>query len=146
MAKDTTKFSITPYEQRIEKPWGFELILSDGRSQVTSKILHVTAGKRSSLQYHDTKEEILTLISGEGILELEDQKGEVKKFNMEMRKSYLILPHQIHRFAGGSVDCEIMESSTPETGNTVRLEDDFNRDTETEEVRATRTSDKLYTG
>lgn len=135
MIKDSSKFLVKPYVMKVEKPWGFELIFSDGTAKITSKILHVDAGKRSSLQYHNIKEEILTLISGDGILELEDNKGEVKKFNMKLRKSYIIIPNQIHRFAAGSIDCEIMESSTPEKGNTVRLEDDFSRTTETESDR-----------
>lgn len=135
--KDTTKFKIEPYVMRVEKPWGFELIFSDGTAKITSKILHVAAGKRSSLQYHEVKEEILTLISGDGILELEDSNGEVKKFSMELRKSYLVVPNQIHRFSAGGIDCEIMESSTPESGNTVRLEDDYQRGTESDEDRKT---------
>lgn len=135
MKKDTNKFKIEPYVMKVEKPWGFELIFSDGTAKITSKILHVTAGKRSSLQYHEEKEEILTLISGEGILELEDNNGEVKKFDMEIRKSYLIIPNQIHRFSAGSEDCEIMESSTSENGNTIRLEDDYSRGVETDEDR-----------
>lgn len=135
MNKDTTKFKIEPYVMRVEKPWGFELIFSDGTAKITSKILHVNAGKRSSLQYHDVKEEILTLISGDGILELEDNNGEVKKFSMELRKSYLVIPNQIHRFSAGQSDCEIMESSTPESGNTVRIEDDYERGLESEEDR-----------
>lgn len=133
--KDTSKFKIESYVMRVEKPWGFELIFSDGKAKITSKILHVSAGKRSSLQYHEEKEEILTLLSGEGILELEDNTGEVKKFNMELRKSYIIIPNQIHRFAAGIEDCEIMESSTPESGNTVRIEDDYSRGVETDEDR-----------
>ncbi len=133
--KDTSKFSVKPYILKVDKPWGFELIFSDGSTKVTSKLLHVTAGRRSSLQFHDTKEEILTLISGEGILELEDSLGNIQKFNMELRKSYLILPNQIHRFSAGQTDCEIMEASTPEKGNTVRLEDDYKRGIETESDR-----------
>ncbi len=141
MNKDVTKFKIDPYVMEVPKPWGFELVLSDGTSKVTSKILHVTKGKRSSLQYHDIKEEILTLISGDGILELEDNNGEIKKFNMVLRKRYLIVPFQIHRFSAGETDCEIMESSTPESGNTVRIEDDYSRDTETDEDRKTERQD-----
>ena len=130
--KDTTKFKTDSYVMKVDKPWGFELIFSDGTAKITSKILHVTAGKRSSLQYHEVKEEILTLISGDGILEIENNKGEIEKLIMELRKSYLIVPNQIHRFAAGSKDCEIMESSTPEIGNTIRLEDDYSRGIETE--------------
>lgn len=135
MTKDRSKFSTEAYVMKVDKPWGFELIFSDGKAKITSKILHVTIGKRSSLQYHEEKEEILTLLSGEGILELEDNTGEVKKFTMEPRKSYLIKSNQIHRFAAGKENCEIMESSTPEMGNTVRLEDDYSRGVETDADR-----------
>jgi len=135
MNKDTTKFKIDPYVIEVPKPWGFELIFSDGTAKITSKILHVTKGKRSSLQYHDIKEEILTLIGGDGILEIEDSSGEIKKFNMILRKSYIVVPNQIHRFSAGETDCEIMESSTPESGNTVRIEDDYSRGVETDEDR-----------
>lgn len=144
MKKDTTKFKTDAFAMKVEKPWGFELIFSDGTAKITSKILHVTAGKRSSLQYHEEKEEILTLLSGDGILEIEDSTGEVKKFTMKLRKSYIIIPNQIHRFAAGSEDCEIMESSTPEKGNTVRLEDDYNRGTETEMDRRVKRKNMLY--
>lgn len=137
MKKDTTNFKIEPYVMRVEKPWGFELIFSDGTTSVTSKILHVNSGKRSSLQYHDQKEEILTLISGIGVLEIEDNAGNMQKITMENRKSYLIVPNQIHRFSAGEADCEIMESSTPEKGNTVRLEDDYKRGIETDDDRKT---------
>ena len=137
MTKDTSKFSIDSYVMKVDKPWGFELIFSDGTAKITSKILHVTAGKRSSLQYHDTKEEILTLINGEGILEIENSKGKVEKLKMEPRKSYIIIPNQIHRFSAGTIDCEIMESSTPEAGNTIRIEDDYSRGIETEVDRQT---------
>lgn len=137
MIKDTSKFSTEPYVMKVNKPWGFELIFSNGTAKITSKILHVTGGKRSSLQYHDTKEEILTLLNGEGILEIENSKGKMEKRSMELRKSYLIVPNQIHRFSAGAIDCEIMESSTPEAGNTIRIEDDYSRGIETEVDRQT---------
>jgi len=144
--KDTSKFSLDPHQLKVEKPWGFELILSSKDSRVTSKILHVNKGERISLQYHYVKEEILTLLTGDGILELEDSSGKIRKFKMEFRKSYVIVPNQIHRIGAGAQDCEIMESSTPEVGNTVRLEDDYKRTTETPESRSKRTSGGTYMG
>ena len=89
--KNTSKFKIEPYLLKIEKPWGFELILSPTNSKITSKILHINKGLRISLQYHDIKEEVLTLLSGDGILELEDASGQVKKFKMELRKAYYVV-------------------------------------------------------
>lgn len=136
MNNDKSKFVTDPYVLKVDKPWGYELIFSDGSPKVTSKILHINAGKRSSLQYHEEKEEILTLINGEAILEIEDSDGQIQKVNMDLRKSYLILPNQIHRFSGGNIDGEIMEASTPEKGKTVRIEDDYQRGVETDEDRS----------
>lgn len=144
--KDTSKFKIEPFQLKVEKPWGYELIFSQPGAKITSKILHVNKGARISLQYHDVKEEILTLLTGDGVLELEDFQGKVQKFKMELLKSYLIIPTQIHRLGAGETDCEIMESSTPEEGNTVRLEDDYKRGTETSETRSKRTAGSTYLG
>ena len=114
---------------KIEKPWGYEILLTTPDLTYSGKILHVLAGKRSSLQYHDQKTETLTLIRGQAKLLLEG-----KEFEMETDKGYQINPMQKHRYTG-IIDCDIIEHSTPEIGNTVRLEDDYARGTETEEER-----------
>ena len=72
-----SKFTTKPYFQRVEKPWGHEFIFASVESPVTGKILHVDEGKRFSLQYHDQKKEVLTLISGQALLTIENGKGEV---------------------------------------------------------------------
>ncbi len=123
-----------PYQLKVEKPWGYELILTPNDSPITGKILHLNTGCRFSLQYHDKKEESLILISGEAEIILEDEKGTLSTFRMESRKGYYIKPFRKHRVRAIS-ECEIMEVSTPEKGNTVRLEDDYSRETETEEMR-----------
>jgi len=145
MTKDKSKFSTKPNLLKVSKPWGFELILSQEGSKITSKILHIDSGKRFSLQYHDEKEEVLTLLSGEALVYLEDPSGNIQKIPMELQKGYWIIPFQTHRVEAQSA-CEILESSTTETGNTVRLEDDFKRGTETEKSRTSRSSDKTYMG
>ncbi len=127
-------FLTTPFVSRIEKPWGYELILTPEESKVTGKILHLNAGCRFSLQYHDEKEETLILISGEAEIILENEDKVLQTIKMEPRKGYFIKPFQRHRVKGIS-DCDILEVSTPEKGNTVRIEDDYQRGTETEEVR-----------
>ncbi len=137
MTKDTTKFKTTPFVMKVEKPWGFELIFSDGTAQITSKILHINSDKRISLQYHDVKEEIITLVSGDSILHIENNLGEVVKVNMELNKGYVILPFQIHRLEAVT-ESEFFESSTVENGSTYRIEDDYNRGIETEEDRKKR--------
>ncbi len=68
---------------------------------------------------------------------LENGQGEMEEIKMELNKGYFIPPFQKHR-AQGIKNSLIFESSTKEEGNTVRLEDDYSRGTETEEKRKTR--------
>jgi len=142
---DKSKFSIKPFYQKVNKPWGYEIILTPPELSVTGKILHLDNGKRFSLQYHDKKEETLTLFSGEAYIILEDKDGKMGKIKMETNKAYFIRPFQKHR-CQGIKDCLILEASTKEKGNTVRLEDDYGRGTETEEKRKKRGESKVYMG
>jgi oxalate decarboxylase/phosphoglucose isomerase-like protein (cupin superfamily) len=129
-----SKFTIQPYLRRVGKPWGYELIFVPPDSPVMGKILHINKGARFSLQYHDQKEEILCLLKGEAKITIEDEEGNLQELPMEPKKGYRIRPFQKHRVAGVT-DCDILEASTPEKGNTYRLEDDYGRGTETEEER-----------
>ena len=54
---------------------------------------------------------------------------------MELQKGYTVLPFQKHRIEAIE-DSFFLEASSPETGTTVRLEDDYKRPDETEEVRS----------
>lgn len=136
---------MNPYQLKIEKPWGYELILTPDESPVTGKILHLNSGHRLSLQYHDKKQETLTLLSGEALLILEDKNGNLREIKMEPKKGYFIKPFQKHR-AKGITDCDILEASTKEEGNTIRFEDDYARGTESEEERKKRTRGGVYMG
>lgn len=145
MKPDKSKFSTKPLGQKIQKPWGYEIILTSPESPVTGKILHLDNGKRFSLQYHDKKIETLTLFSGEAYIILEDDKRKINEVKMEFNKGYFIRPFQKHR-CQGIKDCLILEASTKEEGETVRLEDDYGRGTETEEVRKKRIEKEIYMG
>lgn len=122
-------FQTKPLQKKIEKPWGYELILTPPDAPFTHKILHFDAGKRFSLQYHDQKIEVLNLISGEAKIILEDEDGNLNEIKMELYKGYFVKAGQKHRCCG-ITDCDIAEASTPEIGNTVRIEDDYNRPNE----------------
>lgn len=123
-----------PFSRRIEKPWGWELIWAQ-TSSYTGKLLHIRAGQRLSLQYHDQKLETQCLLSGRAILVLEDANGELQEQFLEPGCGYTIYPYQLHRLVAIE-DAEIYEVSTPEAGTTVRVADDFQRPDETEELRA----------
>ncbi len=131
--------NIMPFSQKVAKPWGYEIILTPPQAPATAKILHLNAGARFSLQYHEAKEETLTLVRGEAKLILGGvrETGELKEEAMEKDKGYFIFRGLVHRCQATS-DCDIFESSTPEAGTTVRLQDDYQRKDETEEERAKR--------
>lgn len=131
---DRSRFTNIPYEDKIQKPWGFEIIVSPPELPYTSKILHVNAGHRLSSQVHDKKQETLTLFSGQANLLIDGQDGEIKQIQMQLLKGYTIQPGQRHRVAAVT-DAEIFEASTQEIGTTYRLEDDYSRGDETEDVR-----------
>ena len=125
---------MSPYIKKVEKPWGYELHFVPDDRPYMGKILHIEAGKRLSLQYHDQKLESWFLLSGQATLIWEDTKGNLVETKLAPGVGYSCNLGQKHRLAG-ITDCDILEVSTPEIGNTYRLEDDYSRPTETEEIR-----------
>jgi mannose-6-phosphate isomerase len=135
-AVDPTTFSLEPRGRRIQKPWGYEILLSPSDAPYAAKLIHVYAGKRLSLQLHDTKVETQTLVSGKGILVLEGADGQLHDIQMQPGVGYHVAVGQRHRLcAAADEDATIFEASTPEVGVTLRLEDDYARPDETEELR-----------
>jgi mannose-6-phosphate isomerase-like protein (cupin superfamily) len=133
---DSAGFSLQPLGRRIDKPWGYEILLSPPDAPYTSKLIHVEAGKRLSLQVHDTKVETQTLVSGRGVLVLEGSDGELHQIVMQPGVGYHVAVGQRHRLcAAPDEDATIFEASTPEVGVTLRLEDDYARPHETEQLR-----------
>ncbi len=131
---DKSKFENAPFIKKVEKPWGYELIFTTDDMPYTGKIMHIDAGKRLSLQIHDKKMETQMLISGQCNLVHDNKEGEQVIEEMEPNKGYTAYIGQRHRLQA-ITDCDIFEVSTPELGNTYRLEDDYSRETETEEMR-----------
>lgn len=118
----------TPHQRYVEKPWGWEIVWAETEAYV-GKILHVRAGERLSLQYHDRKLETQSLLRGRAILVLEEARGMLREIAMEPGKGYTILPYQRHRLVG-LTDADVVEVSTPEIGTTFRIEDDYARSNE----------------
>ena len=133
---DPSGFSLAPGARRVEKPWGYEVLLSPPDAPYTSKLIHVRAGRRLSLQIHDVKVETQTLVAGRGILVLEGPDGELHDVPMEPGVGYHVAVGQRHRLcAAPDEDATVFEASTPEVGTTYRLEDDYARPDETEQLR-----------
>lgn len=119
---------------KIEKPWGYELLLTPPDAPVVAKILHINKGSRFSLQYHEIKRETLILIRGEAKIIYGDNENNLNTEIMKIDNGYYINNNVIHR-CEAVTDCDIFESSTPEVGKTVRIEDDYKRGNEGEEER-----------
>lgn len=124
-----------PYAEENVKPWGYELILTSRNLPYTAKIIRIKADHRLSLQLHDKKIETLTLISGKANLIIDNNRDELETIRMDLNKGYTVYVGQRHRLQAVT-DCEIYEASTPEIGTTYRIEDDYNRPNETEDLRA----------
>ena len=135
------KFSNEPYVRRIEKPWGWEIHFVSDNKPYMGKILHIKAGARLSLQYHDKKEESWWLLSGRAKLLIDNSEGKLEEIELKSGVGYNSQIGQRHRLIG-ITDCDIIEVSTSEVGTTFRLEDDYKREDETEEQRELRNKGK----
>lgn len=111
---------------KIEKPWGYEIVFTPKNLPYVGKIIHISAGKKLSLQYHDQKTETQKLLSGRCKILIETTGAEKISEEMSPEFSYTITPQTKHRLEAIE-DCEILEVSTPEIGKTVRIEDDYGR-------------------
>ncbi len=131
---DKSKFNTLPYSKRVEKPWGYELHWVPENKEYMGKVLHINAGARLSLQVHDQKEESWFLLSGQAKLIWDDQNGNLIETELKPGVGYSCSVGQRHRLAG-ITNCDVLEVSTPEKGTTYRLEDDYKRSDETEEMR-----------
>lgn len=111
--------------RKVEKPWGYELIFAHTERYV-GKVLHVDAGHALSLQYHELKDETLYLMDGEVELQVEED-GHLVSTILRGGDSYRIIPFTRHRMVAGTNGCDIIEVSTPELDDVVRLEDRYGR-------------------
>ena len=110
---------------RIDKPWGHELIWAK-TDRYVGKILHVRAGEALSLQYHRIKDETIMVLSGRMKLEFFAEGEEPRVCELEPRKPFHVTPGLRHRMIAIE-DTDVLEVSTPELDDVVRLEDRYGR-------------------
>jgi quercetin dioxygenase-like cupin family protein len=110
--------------RRVEKPWGYELIWAHTERYV-GKILHVKEGHKLSLQFHRQKDETIYVQAGRLRFQVDEGQGLVDK-DLSPGESYHIKPNTQHRMVA-LTDCDILEVSTPELDDVVRLEDSYGR-------------------
>jgi mannose-6-phosphate isomerase-like protein (cupin superfamily) len=118
------RFAAEP--EKVEKPWGYELIWANTERYV-GKTLFVRAGESLSLQFHKVKDEAWYVLSGRAELEL-GGPGE-RVLNREIVSggaAFHFPPGTVHRVTAVE-DTTILEVSTPQLDDVVRLEDRYGR-------------------
>ena len=114
--------------RRVDKPWGWELIWAETERYV-GKVLFVRAGESLSLQFHRVKDEAWFVQSGRARIELGKAGDAVLKEEVVAAPAYFRFePGTVHR-ATALDDTTIVEVSTPELDDVVRLEDRYGRAT-----------------
>jgi mannose-6-phosphate isomerase len=112
--------------RRVEKPWGHELIWAH-TDRYVGKILVIETGKRLSLQRHAIKDETILVMSGHLRLTLEGDDGVVGQEELGPGAHRRVATGRIHRYEAIE-RCELIEVSTPELDDVIRLEDDYGRE------------------
>ena len=112
--------------RRVEKPWGWELVWAEGDRYV-GKLLFVRAGQALSLQYHERKDESWYVQEGRAALELGAVGGELAAQEIRAGDTFHFPPGTVHRVRALE-DTLIVEVSTPDLDDVVRLAVDYGRE------------------
>ena len=108
----------------VPKPWGREEIFAENE-RYAGKLLHLSPGHSLSLQYHERKDETLYVLEGELVL-LVEEEGQMRERRLQPGESYRIRPRVKHRMRAER-PCVLVEVSSPELDDVVRLEDAYGR-------------------
>lgn len=111
--------------KEVTKPWGKEVWL-ELNDKYCFKRIHLNAGHKTSLQYHERKKETSYFLSGQVEVWLENDKGEIDKKIMGPGDHCTVEPFKKHRVIA-ITDAVYFEASTPEVDDIVRIQDDFGR-------------------
>jgi mannose-6-phosphate isomerase-like protein (cupin superfamily) len=114
--------------RRVDKPWGYEEIWTE-TDRYAGKILVIRTGHRLSLQLHERKDESIYVLEGRLRLTLENELGELEDCELGPGDSRRIATGRRHRFEAIS-ETRLVEVSTPELDDIVRIEDDYQRTTD----------------
>src|SRR5580698_10181739 len=121
-SRDAGPYTVT----RVPKPWGHELIWAY-TDRYVGKILHIKAGHALSVQYHDRKDETIHVLSGEMIYRVRDgADGPMRELRLRPGESWRNTPGVVHQMEA-VVDCDVLEASTPDLDDVVRLSDRYGR-------------------
>jgi mannose-6-phosphate isomerase len=111
--------------KRVDKPWGHELIyaLTD---RYCGKVIFVRKDEQLSLQFHREKDEVVYVHEGRIEMEIGDPGGPLDVEVVGPGRAFHISPGTVHRWRALE-DSVVLEVSTPEVDDVVRLEDRYGR-------------------
>ena len=113
--------------RRVEKPWGHETIWAH-TDRYVGKILHIKAGEALSVQYHVKKDETVYLLTGEMAYWVKlDGDDEPTDQRLRVGDAFRITPGTVH-YMQAITDCDVLEASTPELDDVVRINDRYGRE------------------
>jgi mannose-6-phosphate isomerase-like protein (cupin superfamily) len=111
--------------KRVEKPWGWELWWAF-TDRYVGKILHINRGAALSYQFHRKKDETIYVQRGRLEMELAPGGKRRRKRVLGPGDALRIRPGDHHRMTAITT-CELLEASSPEVEDVVRLEDRYGR-------------------
>jgi mannose-6-phosphate isomerase len=111
---------------RVEKPWGYEIWWAH-TELYAGKILHVKAGAKLSLQYHERKDETSYLLHGRLALTKGPSEDSMSTREITPGESWRNRPGELHTIEALE-DSDVLEVSTPHLDDVVRLSDRYGRE------------------
>lgn len=118
------RYGVEP--RTVDKPWGWELVWAEAEAYV-GKLLYVRAGQALSLQYHERKDESWLVREGRARLELGARGEELEAVEIRAGDAFRFRAGTVHRLTALE-DTLVVEVSTPELDDVVRLEDRYGRE------------------
>jgi mannose-6-phosphate isomerase-like protein (cupin superfamily) len=110
----------------VPKPWGHEIIWAH-TDRYVGKILHIKAGHALSVQYHNRKDETVYLLAGQLIYRVQEDGAELRDVQLKVGEAYRVTPGTVHDMQAVT-DCDVLEASTPDLDDVVRLSDRYGRE------------------
>jgi quercetin dioxygenase-like cupin family protein len=112
--------------ERVEKPWGYELWWAE-TPLYAGKTLHVDKGQSLSLQVHREKDESSYLLSGRLLLTRGPSADELSTEEIGPGVAWRVEPGTVHSIEALE-DSDVLEVSTPQLDDVVRLRDRYGRE------------------
>jgi mannose-6-phosphate isomerase len=113
--------------RHVPKPWGHETIWAANELYV-GKILHIKAGHKLSVQYHEVKDETVYLLSGELKYCVQPEGSDrLEDVHLRVGEAFRTRPRTVH-YMEAITDCDVLEASSPHLDDIVRLADQYGRE------------------